>query len=181
MTPFRQLEPDQIRRVVHGIGCVIASAAAGASQNLDLGGPGRTAILPFAYNRRSGAILGLAGDPFEGTLYQDPSNREQATWLLAQSEVLVSWDAPEVRHLLLEALPQVVKRAWVSVHTMIQWPEEGLRNPDFREVIEFLGMTWEPGISEEADSLLRLLGHFRPNRGEPFLLELLRRAGLAEA
>lgn len=180
MTPFRQLEPDGLRRGIHGIGCAVACSAYGNSRDLDASGPGRTAILSFAYNRRSGAVLGLVDAPFIGTLF-DPALRERATWLLAQSEVLLAWDAPEVRHLLCQALPVVAGRAWISVRSMVPWAEEGLRNPDLREAIEGVGLEFEPGPDGEAAGLLRLCAHSRANGGEPFLLEPLRRGGLAEA
>ena len=178
-TPFRQLEPDSVRRAIHGIGCAVACSAYGNSRDLDASGPGRTAILSFAYNRRSGAVLGLVDAPFIGILF-DPALREKATWLLAQSEVLLAWDAPEVRHLMCQALPVVAMRAWVSARNMIPWAEEGLRNPGLREAIEGLGMNLEPGPDGEAAGLLKLCARSRTNRGEPFLLELLRRGGLAE-
>lgn len=180
MTPFRQLEADSVRRAIHGIGCAVACSACGNSRDLDASGPGRTAILSFAYNRRTGAVLGLVDAPFIGTLF-DPALRERATWLLAQSEVLLAWDAPGVRHLLCQALPVVAVRAWISARNMVPWAEEGLRNPELREAIEGLGLEFEPGPDGEAAGLLRLCAHSRANGGEPFLLELLRRGGLAEA
>lgn len=180
MTPFRQLEPDAIRRSIHGLGVVVACSAAGASRDLDVGGPGRTAILPFAFNRSTGAVLGLFGAPFIGTLF-DPARREQATWLVAQAEALAAWDAPEVRHLLGQALPQVEQRPWLSLSTMAPWAELGLRGPNLQEAAEALGLEFEPGPHGEAESILRIAAHARPGKGEPFLRELLRRAGLAEA
>ena len=179
-TPFRQLDQSSIRRAIHGIGCAIGcSTAAGHTRDLDASGPGRTAILPFAYNRKNGAVLGLVGSPFVGTLF-DPARREQATWLLAQAELLLAWDALEVRYLLGQALPQIEMRAWISMGTMVPWTEEGLRNPNLQEALEGLGMDFESGPDGEAGSLLRIAAHSRSARAETFLFELLRRAGLTE-
>lgn len=155
-----KIETDHLQRAVHGVAGLVVVAG-----NPDIDG---IAVVTYAFNRRSGSILGEL-DSFGGWAW-DP---KEMIWHLAQAEVLVAYDAPKVKAQLVKLVPMVERKPWVCTKTQVSWPADVLKEMSLR--LEF-----PPAVPIDLVVAARVavaqLGQNSKQSGLPYFEEALRRA-----
>lgn len=169
MQPLPRIEHDALRRTVHGLAGYLAVRFDEAEEEVE-----SLALAVFGYNRVTGKVVGVL-DAFEGSLGLG-TEMGPLLWLLGQGEWVIADDAQRIRPLVARAFPEVERRSWLCMRTMVPWRELGEPTPDLQSLIRSFGMPIPESPLDEAMTGIQILG-MSDHTGLPHLLHVLHRAG----